>query len=114
MLAVISGTTYGIGRVTARELARSGIDLAMLCRDAALAAEVRSEIAAAAPGAAMRIVECDLASLASVRRAAAEVLGAGRPVDLLINNAGIVSTRHRMSADGFELTFATNHLGPIC
>jgi retinol dehydrogenase-12 len=59
------------------------------------------------------VVHCDLASLASVRAAAAAVRTGFGPIGLLINNAGMVSSRHRMSVDGYELTFATNHLGPF-
>jgi NAD(P)-dependent dehydrogenase (short-subunit alcohol dehydrogenase family) len=84
----------------------------MQCRDAVLAGQARADILAVAPHAAIHAIECDLASLASVRRAAAELRASGAAIDLLINNAGIVCTRHRMSPDGFELTFATNHLGP--
>jgi len=112
-LAVITGTTHGIGRVTARELAKAGRTVVMLCRNAAAAAEVRDEIVAQIPQAAIHIVPCDLASLTSVRRSAQIVRRDFGPIALLINNAGRVSTRHRMSEDGFELTFATNHLGPF-
>ena len=112
-VAVITGTTHGIGRVTARELAGAGYRLLMLCRNAALAGAVRAEIMGAVPGAAVGIVACDLGSLDSVRNAARIVQGETAAIDLLVNNAGIVSTLHRMSVDGFELTFATNHLGPF-
>ena len=61
----------------------------------------------------MHVVHCDLASLDSVRESASTVCRTFGPIDLLINNAGMVSSRHRMSEDGFELTFATNHLGPF-
>jgi NAD(P)-dependent dehydrogenase (short-subunit alcohol dehydrogenase family) len=112
-VAVITGTTHGIGRVTSRELARAGRSVVMLCRDVAAGARLRDEIAAQIPGAALHVVHCDLASLASVRASADVVRGRFGPIGLLINNAGMVSSRHRMSADGFELTFATNHLGPF-
>jgi NAD(P)-dependent dehydrogenase (short-subunit alcohol dehydrogenase family) len=112
-LALITGTTHGIGRVTARELARAGCSLVMLCRDLEAAQRVRAEIQVDTAGAEVNIVRCDLASLASVRTAAEEVRGRFGSIDLLINNAGMVSSRHRMSVDGFELTFATNHLGPF-
>ena len=65
------------------------------------------------PRARVEVVRCDLASLASVREAAAAVRRDYPPLGLLVNNAGMVSTRHRTSVDGFELTFATNHLGPF-
>jgi retinol dehydrogenase 12 len=112
-VAVITGTTHGIGRVTARELARAGRSVAMLCRDVRAGWIVRDEILREVPGAAICVVHCDLASLASVRDAAAAVRADCPPVALLINNAATVSVRHRMSVDGFELTFATNHLGPF-
>jgi NAD(P)-dependent dehydrogenase (short-subunit alcohol dehydrogenase family) len=112
-IAVITGTTHGIGRVTSRELARAGKTVVMLCRDTAAAKAVRDDILRQLPDAAIEVVECDLASLASVREAAAAVRRDYPSLGLLINNAGIVSTRRRTSADGFELTFATNHLGPF-
>jgi NAD(P)-dependent dehydrogenase (short-subunit alcohol dehydrogenase family) len=112
-IAVITGTTHGIGRVTAHELARAGIGLVMLCRNPDLATALRGEILRELPQTAVSIVACDLSSLASVRQAAGAVLDEWPGIDLLINNAGIVSARHRMSVDGYELTFATNHLGPF-
>jgi len=112
-LALITGTTHGIGRVTSRELARAGKTVVMLCRDVAAAGAVRDEVRRHAPGASLEVVHCDLASLASVRQAAAAVRRDYPPLGLLVNNAGMVSTRRRTSVDGFELTFATNHLGPF-
>lgn len=112
-VAVITGTTHGIGRVTARELARAGLRVVMLCRNPRLAASARDEILRATPAASVSIVTCDLGSLASVREAAKTVTSEAGGIDLLVNNAGIASARHRMSVDGFELTFATNHLGPF-
>jgi NAD(P)-dependent dehydrogenase (short-subunit alcohol dehydrogenase family) len=112
-IAVITGTTHGIGRVTSRELARAGKTVVMLCRDVTAAGAVRDEIVRLVPHARIEVVHCDLASLASVRAAAAAVRRDFPPLGLLINNAGMVSTRRRTSVDGFELTFATNHLGPF-
>jgi NAD(P)-dependent dehydrogenase (short-subunit alcohol dehydrogenase family) len=112
-IAVITGTTHGIGRVTSRELARAGYTVVMLCRDYDAAMLERQAILTQVPAAAVHIVRCDLASLRSVREAAQAVRGEFDRIALLINNAGIVSTLRRKSADGFELTFATNHLGPF-
>ncbi|HXY96354.1 MAG TPA: SDR family oxidoreductase [Steroidobacteraceae bacterium] len=112
-LAVITGTTHGIGRVTSRELARAGKTVVMLCRDLRAAGAVRDEVRRHAPRARLEVVQCDLASLDSVRAAAARVRRDYPPLGLLVNNAGMVSTRRRTSVDGFELTFATNHLGPF-
>jgi retinol dehydrogenase-12 len=112
-VAVVTGTTHGIGQVTARELARAGYALVMLCRDLDAGRRVGAEIAAQVPRAPIHVVYCDLSSLASVQTGARTVRNRFDRVALLINNAGMVSGRHRMSADGFELTFATNHLGPF-
>jgi len=112
-LAVITGTTHGIGVVTSRELARAGFTVVMLCRDLKAAARVRGDILALVPGAEIHAVQCDLANLASVRESAQTVRRDFGNLALLINNAGMVSTWQRRSADGFELTFATNHLGPF-
>jgi NAD(P)-dependent dehydrogenase (short-subunit alcohol dehydrogenase family) len=112
-LAVITGTTHGIGRVTSRELVRAGKTVIMLCRDVTAADAVRAEILRGTPRATVEVVHCDLASLASVREAAATVRRDYPRLGLLVNNGGMVSTRHRTSVDGFELTFATNHLGPF-
>jgi retinol dehydrogenase 12 len=112
-VAVITGTTHGIGRVTSRELAKAGRTVVMLCRDVPAGQAVREEIIRQVPATAIHVVRCDLASLASVRNSAGIVRRMFGPISLLINNAGIVSGRRRMSEDGFELTFATNHLGPF-
>lgn len=111
-VAVITGTTHGIGRVTAHELAEHGYTVVMLCRDIEAARREQHSIVAEHPEATVHVVRCDLSSLACVRAAAQEVQSRFDRIALLINNAGIVSTRHRMSPDGFELVFATNHLGP--
>lgn len=112
-LSLVTGTTHGIGRVTARELARAGYTVLMLCRDLAAAGVVREEILREVPGARIHSRRCDLSSLRSVRECAQAVRAEFGTLRLLINNAGMVSTKHRMSEDGFELTFASNHLGPF-
>jgi NAD(P)-dependent dehydrogenase (short-subunit alcohol dehydrogenase family) len=112
-VAVITGTTHGIGRVTSRELAKAGRSIVMLCRDVDAAEAVRAEILTHALRASIQVIHCDLASLASVRQAAQAVRRDFDRIAVLINNAGMVSFAHRMSADGFELTFACNHLGPF-
>jgi len=111
-VAVITGTTHGIGTVTSHELARAGYKVVMLCRNAEAAATLAARIGAHSPGRA-EVVRCDLSSLASVRTAARAVLERHPRIDRLINNAGTVSTWHRFSVDGHELTFATNYLGPF-
>jgi retinol dehydrogenase 12 len=112
-VAVITGTTHGIGTVTSLELARAGYAVVMLCRNVTTATALAQDLRQQAPGSDVDVVQCDLADLASVRAAASAVLARYPRIDRLINNAGIVSTRHRFSVDGHELTFATNHLGPF-
>ena len=85
----------------------------MLNRNLEAAARARDEIMAQVPGAEVHSFRCDLGSLTSVRQCAKLIRSRFDAITLLINNAGIVSTRHRMSEDGFELTIATNHLGPF-
>jgi NAD(P)-dependent dehydrogenase (short-subunit alcohol dehydrogenase family) len=112
-VALVTGTTHGIGTVTSFGLARAGYTVVMLCRNIPAASALAQHIRAQIPGSAVQVVHCDLASLASVRAASREVRERHPRIDRLINNAGIVSTRHRFSVDGHELTFATNHLGPF-
>lgn len=111
--AVITGTTHGIGLVTSRELAKAGYTVVMLCRNDKAALQTRQHILARVPGADIRTLHCDLASLASVRASAHAVKSEVGRIDLLVNNAGTISMRQQLSPDGFELTFATNHLGPF-
>ena len=112
-VAVITGTTHGIGTVTSLGLARAGYTVVMLCRNVPAATALAQKIVPQAPASDVQVVHCDLASLASVRAAAREVRERYPRIDRLLNNAGIVSTRRHFSVDGHELTFATNHLGPF-
>jgi len=111
---VISGATSGIGRAIALDLAARGARLTLLARSAARAAATAAELAAL-PGtsAAPEVVLCDLADLASVRRAAAALHDRGGAIDVLVNNAGMRSFTPGVTADGFELMMGTNHLGPF-
>jgi retinol dehydrogenase-12 len=112
-VAVITGTTHGIGKVTSQQLVQAGYSVVMLCRNVTAAMALAQELRQGAPQGQVEAIRCDLADLASARAAAAAVLTRYPRIDRLINNAGIVSTRHRFSVDGHELTFATNHLGPF-
>ncbi|HEY5646429.1 MAG TPA: SDR family oxidoreductase [Pseudomonadales bacterium] len=112
MIIMVTGTTSGLGRVTAEAIAAAGHQLIMACRDPIRAESVRREIAGRTGNEQITVVRCDLASLASVRACAAEVGDRWDRLDVLINNAGTMTTRFQTSADGLELTFAANYLGP--
>jgi NAD(P)-dependent dehydrogenase (short-subunit alcohol dehydrogenase family) len=108
---LITGTTHGIGRVTALELARAGHHVIMLCRDDSLAQTVAAEIRQQVPDAAVDAIPCDLANLDSVRHAAATARARYDSIDRLILNAGMAATSRRRTASGMDLNFAVNHLG---
>ncbi len=113
--AVITGVTGGLGVNTAMELACHGAALVVTARDDAKAAQALDRIERAAPGAPVDVVSLDLADLTDVRRAADDVnhmvQDMGGNIDILINNAGVMATPERKTADGFELQIGTNHLG---
>jgi len=111
-VCLVTGATSGIGRVTARELARLGAEVLLHARDPARGEATLRELGAAAPGARVRLLLADLASLAEVRRLAAAVRQATPRLDLLLHNAGAVHMHRQVTADGHELTFQVNHLAP--
>ncbi|MEU4211870.1 oxidoreductase [Streptomyces sp. NPDC026206] len=111
-LAVVTGANSGIGYVTARELARAGAEVVVTGRDPARARLAAERIAREVTGARVRPDLLDLAALASVTGFAHRMEHGGRPVDLLVNNAGVMAVpERRTTEDGFELTVGTNHLG---
>lgn len=110
---LITGANSGIGLVAASALAGMGATIILACRREEAAEQAMLEIKAKHPDAQLDFVSLDLASLASVRRAAAEVLNRYPTLDVLINNAGLANVPREVSKDGFEMTFAVNHLGPF-
>jgi retinol dehydrogenase-12 len=109
-LALVTGANTGIGRVTALELARAGAEVILACRNEAKTRPAMDAIAQQTGNDRLHFAPLDLASLASVRACAEQVLERHGPLHLLINNAGLAGQRG-LSADGFELTFGVNHLG---
>ena len=111
--AVVTGANSGIGRETARELARLGHHVVLLCRNEERAAEAKADIDGSVEGASTEVVRCDLSSQADVRRAAAELLERLDRLDLLVNNAGIEVRKQERTAEGIDVMLATNHVGPF-
>ena len=110
--ALVTGANSGIGFYAALELARRGATVILASRNAAKAETAAARIRAEVPQVALELLPLDLASLASVRDAANRELARNAPLDLLINNAGVMAPRTReITTDGFELQFATNVLG---
>jgi dehydrogenase/reductase SDR family protein 13 len=109
----ITGATAGIGRAVAEGLAARGATLIIGARSDAKAQETVRALRQVNPQLECAVVALDLASLASVRDAAREVLASGRPIDVLINNAGRRAGRGGTTADGFDVTIETNHVGPF-
>jgi NAD(P)-dependent dehydrogenase (short-subunit alcohol dehydrogenase family) len=107
--AVITGATGGLGYECALALARAGADVVLTGRNPAKGAAALARIRGVHPAARIQFEMLDMASLASIAAFAARVAG---PVDLLINNAGVMALpKRRVTADGFEMQFGTNHLG---
>jgi NAD(P)-dependent dehydrogenase (short-subunit alcohol dehydrogenase family) len=110
-LAVVTGATGGLGYETALALAGAGAEVLVAGRNAEKGSAAITRIRRVAPSAKVRFEMLDLASLASVRAFAAKLVANGRPLDLLINNAGVMNLpTRRLTEDCFELQFGTNHL----
>ncbi|VXB99828.1 oxidoreductase [Nocardioides sp. AX2bis] len=111
--AVVTGANTGLGKETARELARSGARVELAVRDEVKGRAAADEIRADVPGADLHVQHLDVSSLASVRSAADELRGRHDRIDLLVNNAGVMYTPRSTTEDGFELQLGTNHLGHV-
>ncbi|MRH90278.1 SDR family NAD(P)-dependent oxidoreductase [Nocardia sp. SYP-A9097] len=111
--AIVTGASAGLGLETALRLAERGAKVVLACRNVEKAAAAADVIRASVPEAELPIVRVDLSSLASVREAADQVRAEYERIDLLINNAGTLNRERSETVDGFETTFATNHLGPF-
>jgi NAD(P)-dependent dehydrogenase (short-subunit alcohol dehydrogenase family) len=109
--ALVTGANSGLGFQTSLELARHGARVLMACRNPARAEAARGRLRLEVPNAAVELVAMDLASLASVEKAAADVASRVDSLDLLVNNAGVMAVPEGKTVDGFETQFGTNHLG---
>ncbi|TCP54058.1 NAD(P)-dependent dehydrogenase (short-subunit alcohol dehydrogenase family) [Tamaricihabitans halophyticus] len=109
--AVVTGANSGLGLVTARELARAGATVVLACRDTQKGEQAAELITKQIPNAKLAVRALDLADLASVQDFAEGYAAEYERLDLLINNAGVMALPRRLTADGFEMQFGTNHLG---
>ena len=113
-LVVITGATGGLGLDTALGLAGAGAEVILAGRNPTKGRDAEALIRGRYSDAKVRFELLDLASLTSVKAFADRMLAAGRPIDILINNAGVMAPRERATtADGFEMQFGTNYLQPF-
>ena len=110
---VITGGNSGIGTETAVALARAGAHTVITARHQGRGQAAVTDIKARSGSDRVDLVVFDLGSLASVRSGASTILERCADIDVLVNNAGVVLSERRLTVDGFETTFAVNHLGPF-
>jgi len=107
---VITGGTSGIGEVAAVELARQGARIVLIARDPERAGMTLSKLRNANPGAQHTSHLADLSRISEMRRTAKEIAQSEPEIDVLINNAGALFNTRKVTEDGLEMTFATNHM----
>jgi len=110
-IGLVTGGTSGLGLITARELARTGALVVITARDEQKGAAVAAQLQRQTGNPRIEVLRCDFSSLQSIRDAAAEYQRRHDRLHVLVNNAGGINPKRQLSADGFELTFAVNHLG---
>lgn len=110
---MVTGANSGIGEAACSELARLGATVHMVVRSRERGQQALDRIAAASGSKAIELHICDLSSLASVREFGAGFLASGAPLDVLVNNAGVLPAERTRTDEGFELTFVTNVLAPF-
>ncbi len=109
---LVTGANSGLGRAMVEALAARGGSVILAARSEERTRPVLDGIRARSPSARAELLQVDVSDLSSVRRAAESFLASGRPLDVLVNNAGVAGTE-ALSADGYDLTYATNHIGPF-
>jgi NAD(P)-dependent dehydrogenase (short-subunit alcohol dehydrogenase family) len=109
-VVVITGATSGIGEVAADRLAAKGARIVFIARDRARGEETLRHLNAIAPGVGHAAHYADLSRIAEMKRVSAEIAAAEPRIDVLVNNAGALFNARRVTEDGLEMTFATNHM----
>lgn len=112
-VALVTGATAGIGLETAVGLARAGVRVVVHGRDELRTEEARYIVADRSGSTRIETALADFSSLAQVRALADKVMAAHSRLDVLVNNAGLISPRFHLSEEGYELTIAVNHLAPF-
>jgi NAD(P)-dependent dehydrogenase (short-subunit alcohol dehydrogenase family) len=112
-IAVITGATAGLGQFVALGLARAGYHTVIVARDATRGEALRQHIATQARGASTELVLADLSSLDQTRRAGEAIAAAHPRIDVLVNNAGLITPHRQVTAEGHEMILAVNHLAPF-
>jgi dehydrogenase/reductase SDR family protein 12 len=112
-VVLVTGATSGLGLAAAAGLARLGASVRLLARNAARAEQARAELVEQTGNGDVEAVRCDLSDLGDIRRFAAEFLAREPRLDVLVNNAGVLPAHRAVTADGLELTFATNVVAPF-
>lgn len=107
---MLTGGTSGIGQVAAEAIAGMGARLILVARDRARGEAALQRLRTQSPGVAHAVYYADLSRLAQMKQVAGEIAAAEPRIDVLINNAGAFYSRRQVTADGMELTFATNHV----
>jgi NAD(P)-dependent dehydrogenase (short-subunit alcohol dehydrogenase family) len=112
-VSVVTGSTSGIGRWIALGLARAGHTVVLVARDPQRAETTAAWIKEAVPAARLDIEVADLALLGATRHAATSIAARHPAIDVLVNNAGVFSTKREVTAEGYECVIAVNHLSPF-
>jgi len=110
-VCIVTGANSGLGKETALELAELGATVVMMCRNEERGKEAQKEIIEATGNKEVELIICDLASFESTRNAAAEFKKKHKKLDVLVNNAGLITRKRSETEDGHETQFGTNHLG---
>jgi NAD(P)-dependent dehydrogenase (short-subunit alcohol dehydrogenase family) len=112
-VVVVTGASSGIGKETARVLAKRGLHVGLVCRNPSKGEATVAEIMESAPGATVDLFLGDLSLLSEVKRVADDLHASYDRIDVLINNAGVNLSQHEATVEGFDVMMATNYLAPV-